>query len=335
MTALKSFGRASWIAIAIWVVAFVAYTVFVGLPTKRSNVLLWVVLAIFALGASRPKAMLVSLLRDWSPVILALVTYDLLRGLSDNGNRTAHSAPHFNFDRWIGGGITPTERLQEWFHVDGIVRWYDYAGWGVYTSHFLMPWAVALALWAVASPRFRPYLYGLALLSWMALATYYLYPAKPPWMIGQEGMHSEVSRIVHSVWKEVGIEKATRVFEPVDPRVAGGKSAYSNPVAALPSLHAAFPMFIAIMLWSRRRWANVLLALYPIAMGLTLVYAGEHYIFDVVMGWLYAGIAAWIVIAAFARWGHRPGEPDLAETMHLHPNPVHHASGVGDTVSVE
>lgn len=335
-TGIRAIGRASLIAFALWVIAFVAYTAFIGVPTKRSNVLMWVVLAIFALGASQPKRMAISLLRDWSPVIIALVVYDLLRGLSDNGDRIAHTAPQFDFDKWIGFGTIPSVRLQEWLHATSDVRWYDFGFWGIYTSHFLLPWGVAIAMWAVSSSRFRPYLYGLALLSWMALATYYLYPAKPPWMTGQEGYHEKLTRIVHDVWKHVGVERAARVFEPVNPQASGAKSAYSNPVAALPSLHAAFPMFIAIMCWRRgSRW-NIALAAYPLAMGLTLVYGGEHFIFDILMGWAYAAIAAWIVIAAFAKWGKRPGEHELADDMHLHPAPpMHHASTPGDTVSPE
>ena len=334
---IRDLGRASYVALSVWIVAFIAYTVVIGLPTKRSNVLLWVVLAIFAFGASQLKRTTISLLRDWSPVLIALVAYDLLRGLSDNGDHVvAHVDPHWAFDKWIGGGTTPTEHLQEWFHATASVQWYDYLAWGVYTSHFLMPWCVAVALWAVASTRFRPYLYGLALLSWMALATYYLYPAKPPWMIAKEGlMTHDVSRVVHSVWDHVGIEKAARAFEPVNPATAGAKSNYANPVAALPSLHGAFPMFIAIMLWSRRRWVNAALATYTFAMGLTLVYAGEHFVFDILLGWAYAAIAAGTVLYLAKRLRRPTLEQELADEVARRTGPARHASDAGDTVSVE
>jgi hypothetical protein len=39
-----------------------------------------------------------------------------------------------------------------------------------------------------------------------------------------------------------------------------------------------------------------LLLLYPLAMGLTLMATGEHYFFDVALGWVYAG-------AVMAGWG--------------------------------
>ena len=40
----------------------------------------------------------------------------------------------------------------------------------------------------------------------------------------------------------------------------------------------------------RRRWWPLLLC-YPLAMTFTLVYAGEHYVIDVLVGWVYVGLA--------------------------------------------
>ena len=70
-----------------------------------------------------------------------------------------------------------------------------------------------------------------------------------------------------------------------------------NEVAAVPSLHSAFVALVAFFLWPRVRPAlRPLLLLYPLAMGLTLLATGEHYFFDVLLGWLYAG-------AVMAGWG--------------------------------
>ena len=75
-----------------------------------------------------------------------------------------------------------------------------------------------------------------------------------------------------------------------------------NLVAAVPSLHSAFTALVAMFLWRRvRPWARPLLALYPLAMGLTLIATGEHYFFDVLLGWLYTGA----VTAAWSWWERR------------------------------
>ena len=75
-----------------------------------------------------------------------------------------------------------------------------------------------------------------------------------------------------------------------------------NLVAAVPSLHSAFTMLVALFLWPRvRRPLRPLLLLYPLAMGLTLMATGEHYFFDVLLGWIYAGS----VMGAWAWWERR------------------------------
>ena len=76
-----------------------------------------------------------------------------------------------------------------------------------------------------------------------------------------------------------------------------------NLVAAVPSLHAAFTMLVALFLWDRVpwRWARPLLLLYPAAMAVTLMATGEHYFFDVLAGWLYAGT----VMVAWSAWERR------------------------------
>jgi membrane-associated phospholipid phosphatase len=72
-----------------------------------------------------------------------------------------------------------------------------------------------------------------------------------------------------------------------------------NLVAAMPSLHAAYPAMLLLFFWNDGRWWRIGLALYTLAMGFSLVYGGEHFVIDVLVGWLYAGIAyAAVCVAA-------------------------------------
>jgi membrane-associated phospholipid phosphatase len=75
----------------------------------------------------------------------------------------------------------------------------------------------------------------------------------------------------------------------------------SNRVAAMPSLHLAFACLVALFIAGRlrSRW-RALLALYPAAMGLALVYQGEHYVLDLVAGAGYA-VAVHAGLAGFER----------------------------------
>lgn len=277
------------IAVTAWLVAFIVSASSTGFPTRRVGVLIWIALAIVALGIERPRATLRSFATMWIPLFAALATYDLLRGASDDAQQvSAHTWPHLHLDVWVGGGRTPTEHLQDRFWTAGATNWWDFAAWAVYQSHFLVPLLVAALMWGFRHHLAERYVLGLVALSWLALLTYWQYPAQPPWMVSRDGVIGDLDRIVPQVWNDVGIERAARVFTTA----RHDSNRYSNPVAALPSLHAAFPMLIAAFLWGMRRWLDVLLAAYTLAMAVTLVYTGEHFTFDILLGWAFALLVA-------------------------------------------
>jgi membrane-associated phospholipid phosphatase len=132
-------------------------------------------------------------------------------------------------------------------------------------------------------------------LSLVALVCYVTYPMAPPWMAAQEGLISPaVERITSRGWYDVG---EVGLHETV--------SALTNQVAAMPSLHAAVALFVAVFgverLRSPWRW---LLLLYPAAMGFLLVYDAEHYVVDILAGYTVAGLVMW-ACSAWERY--RPG----------------------------
>jgi hypothetical protein len=303
-------------AILAWVVGFAIFVANQGFPTKRSIVLVWIALLILAVGIARPKSTVRAFATTWLPLFSALIAYDLLRGLSDPERSAAHTFPQLDLDLWLGAGQTLSERLQHLLWTPGDPHWWDYAAWGVYQSHFLLPLLVAVLLWGIGHRLANRYLLGIAALSWMALATYALYPAQPPWMVARDGLTGDVARIVQAMWHDVGVDRAARVFTT---KHADG-SKYSNPVAALPSLHAAFPMFIAMMLRGIDRRLDWLLRGYVLAMAFSLVYAGEHFVFDIVLGWGYA-IAVAMLATRF--------ETSSSRSSVAAPIPQVAASGIG------
>jgi len=50
---------------------------------------------------------------------------------------------------------------------------------------------------------------------------------------------------------------------------------------------------------------RTLVGAYPLAMAFALVYSGEHYVVDVLLGWIYAVVAFCGMRRAFARWARR------------------------------
>jgi membrane-associated phospholipid phosphatase len=181
------------------------------------------------------------------------------------------------------------------------------ASW-VYFSHFVVAISVALVLWLRNRSDWAAFMRRFLFLCAAGLATYFAYPAAPPWWAYQHGYLDEVVRISTRGWAELGLHGA---FNALNAGQLG-----SNPVAAMPSLHTAWALLVVAFFLPRvaRRWWPLLLA-YPLAMALTLIYTGEHYLIDVLAGWAYVA-AAFLVVGLAERWwrGHRarsrpPGEP--------------------------
>ena len=68
------------------------------------------------------------------------------------------------------------------------------------------------------------------------------------------------------------------------------------PVAAVPSLHAAYALLTVLIALSWRRRVGLALLPYPILMWFSIVYLGDHYVVDILagvavalVGWLLAG----------------------------------------------
>src|SRR5829696_5629897 len=152
---------------------------------------------------------------------------------------------------------------------------------------------VAAALWLARSKLFRPFVASVSLLAAAGFATYALFPAAPPWLASDEGALEPTDRIVRFVSAAAPFDFFGAVWEH------GAR--YANDVAAVPSLHAAYALLVTLILWpmARRRW-RIPLAAYPLAMAFALVYTAEHYVVDVLLGWVYA-VAAFVAVGAGAR----------------------------------
>jgi membrane-associated phospholipid phosphatase len=258
--------------------------------------------------------------RDWAPLFAVLFAYDLLRGAANEvGGRLfdlptyrsslfveektarAHLTEPIEADRALFGGTVPTEWLQDRLYDEGTAHWYDVLAVVVYFSHFLVSLVLAVALWATAYSLFRRYIASLVALTVVTLATYVLYPAAPPWMASLNGfLQPGIDRVPADTLRLIGGSTVNSAIERGE--------AYSNPVAAIPSLHAGVPMLLLLFCWPVvSRWLRGLLVAYNAAMVFTLVYGGEHYVVDVLIGWLYAALAVYGVRAWLSRRGRPPG----------------------------
>jgi hypothetical protein len=310
------------------VVVFTLSVAIAGVPTGREWLTFWMLLALFAACGGEFGVWRRAVVRDWLPLLAVLFAYDLLRGVANEiGGRVfglprllanptnkvsavrAHLWPPIDFDRTLFGGHVPTLWLQKHLYDPGVAHWYDRIAICIYLSHFLVSLVLAIVLWCVNYPLFRRYLAALVTLTIVTLGTYVLFPAAPPWMASLNGKFSPrdlptrcLDPDVRSTCQQVHrvVQETLHVLggSTVDSAVEKG-AAYSNSVAAMPSLHAAIPMMLLVFFWPEVTLRGKIgLSLYAGGMAIVLVYGGEHYVADVLAGWLYA-IVVTLVLKRF------------------------------------
>jgi membrane-associated phospholipid phosphatase len=281
----------------------------IGLPYSQDWIFVWIVGLMLVLSVGAGEHSVRRLIKDWLPIIGALLAYDLLRGVADGQLFPIHWEAPIHADKIFGLGQVPTVRLQDALYTPGHLHFWDYAAFSFWFSHFFATLVVGVLIWRYRYQWFHRFAGCVVALAAMGLVTYVLFPAAPPWLAGHHGYLPEVFRINHAVVNNLPVPKAGAMFQQ--------GTTWANDVAAVPSLHAAYTMLICLFLWPRvnPRW-RPLLAAYPIGMGLSLMYLGEHYLIDILLGWAYAAIAIYAVNwgaekLAQRRAGH-PAQPAAA-----------------------
>lgn len=120
----------------------------------------------------------------------------------------------------------------------------------------------------------------------IGFSLYYLYPAAPPWYIQQYGFVLQTQ-----------VPGNTAGLEKFDEIVHAGifKSLYaqsSNVFAAMPSLHAAYPLLVLYYgIQNKLGIINILFAVIMLGIWFSSVYNSHHYVLDVLAGMVCGGCA--------------------------------------------
>ncbi|RBY86666.1 phosphoesterase PA-phosphatase [Blastococcus sp. TBT05-19] len=267
--------------VVLWaglLVAFAATCAVRGLPTDRVVLLGWVLAGLGVHAATQGPRRLGRLLLDWLPLVAVLLAYDASRGLADGLGMPVHVEELADADRWLGGGVLPTVWLQEHVQADA---WKAVATL-IYSSHFVVTPLVLGVLWVRDRERWARCARLVVGLSVAGLVTYVLYPAAPPWLAARDEVIEPVARISSSGWEVLGLPKAGVLLDAGQGQV--------NLVAAMPSLHTAFAALMCAVLLPMARWTwqRVALVAYAVLMPVVLVWGGEHYVVDTLLGAAYA-----------------------------------------------
>ena len=302
--------RVRIVAMAVYAVALVAYTELLGIPNDTISVFVWLWFGTIAWNIEAPWRYHLRFVRDWSIPMVGLVIYFYSRGLTDELGLPVHFTWPIRFDETLsdlfgGGGTLPTVWLQEQLCGDPCLResdprWFDVFFTTVYASHFLTGLTIAAVLWVRKREEWLRWMRRYVAISFGALVCYIVYPMAPPWMASEEGyIHEAIPRLTGRGWRDLGLGRFDLVLQGV-----------GNPVAAMPSLHAGITFLVAMYgIWRLRTPLRYLLVLYPIAMSVTLVYYGEHYVVDVLAG----AVLAALVMVGCGLWERRRGRQSAVD----------------------
>jgi PAP2 superfamily len=149
-----------------------------------------------------------------------------------------------------------------------------------FVGHFLITGIFFFWLYHRSREGFRSFRDGFLAATAIALVIHWLYPTAPPRLAG------------------IGIEDTLRVLSGIDIG-SPTSSALSNPVAAVPSLHAAYALGVGIGM-IRYAGSHLIRAagvIYPPLVVLTIVVTGNHFVLDAVAGMAVLGAGFWIARA--------------------------------------
>lgn len=245
-------------------------------------------------------------LRDWVPFIALFLGYEAMRGIAPRTGISPQVGSMAGIESTLFAGQNPTAFLQQ--HV-GTPTWLAVVCTVVYFCHFILPVTVGMVLWLVDRAQFLRFVSALLGMSFAAFIIFLLVPTAPPWIAHDQGLIPGMHKLISDALPSA----VSPYYQTLNP----------NPVAAFPSLHAAFPFLGALALWNINRRAAYVTLGWCLVVWFSVIYLGEHYLIDVYAGIAFAGLS-WLVMQKLivprvgalqhhlVRTPHLPGEEPIA-----------------------
>ena len=213
-------------------------------------------------------------LRDFVPLALAVLAYEWARTFAHRINPDPFYRPQIDVDKVIGLGQVPSVRLQGWLY-DGAPGLFEDSLAKVHSWHVAAVLGALFLLWLDSR---REYLRAAAAVLGSAFAAaigFAVYPAAPPWLAGCRGLIGPLERIrEHGHQCPAALKDPSLVTRLFD----------DNPVAAIPSLHGAWSTLAALIIWRWRPRLWPIGVAYALVQQFAVVYLGEHYVVDLLIG---------------------------------------------------
>ena len=222
------------------------------------------------------------LLRQVIIVAIGYVAYTVVRGLVEGKANAAfaHALDVIRIERTLHVFVEPS--IQGWVSGSHLVM--TLAGWIYVNAQTSITVAALVYLYIVHNRSFYFVRNMFAIAMALALVAYYLFPTAPPRFLPEWGFIDTVSDF-SGVHLATASSAAGATLNP---------SRLVNLYAAVPSMHVAFALMLAVPLARLARWraVRVLWYLYPLLITFVIIVTANHFIADAALGAITAGISA-------------------------------------------
>lgn len=210
----------------------------------------------------------------WVPFIALFVLYEWLRGYVDNVSPFYETTLYWVYDAESAiFGRLLTSDLQRIFSHGSLITQVSIF---FYSMFFYFSFLIAFVVWLKREDKFRAYFFQFLVLTYVSLLVFFLVPTAPPWMVAQErGLEFGRYLAQRNILASFSYLQLYYYF------------VYGNPVAALPSLHFAWPFFSVLFLVKnfKNRFLYLLFVV-PFMIAFSIVLTGEHYLIDILLSFL-------------------------------------------------
>lgn len=221
----------------------------------------------------------------WIAVYVAgFSIFAVARGLADDAGMPVRFDYVIGVERGLFFGTVPTVWLQDELRSTAAYDWLAPAGVTVYLSYFAAPHLVILALARWRTALLPAFATAILLMLGAGLAFSAAIPTAPPSLAAREGLLPPVTPVIRATISGTH----SGAYDQTDDLVS------ANQVAAMPSLHMAVTVLIALLAFRIRRSLGFAALGYALAMGFTLTFAGAHYVADLAAGSALAAACWWV-----------------------------------------
>ncbi len=212
----------------------------------------------------------------------AYYAYRLVRGFVDGKATLAFENARALVDAERALGLFFEPGLQAWAKGEDWLL--TSANWMYVNSHFVVTTTFLIWLYLFRNHAYYFVRNMFMVAMGLALVGYMAFPTAPPRFLPEWGFTDTVANFVGET-----AENSANVLY--------------NPFAAVPSMHVAFALMIAIpaIYLVRTRVLKVLWAFYPVVVTFVVMVTANHFWLDAALGALVAAVSAYAASAAFAR----------------------------------